>query len=62
MDYETLTVWQSFRRWPRVSLYSLALAMNIFLWGFDTGIVGGMAGLDPFKSVEFSFLPNNFRT
>ncbi|KAK5171482.1 uncharacterized protein LTR77_004627 [Saxophila tyrrhenica] len=49
MDYESLTVLQAFRRWPRISIYSFCLALNILLWGFDTGIVGGMTSLSAFR-------------
>jgi MFS family permease len=51
MNYEHLTVIQAFRRWPRASLISLALALNILLWGYDTGIVGGMSSLVEYRKV-----------
>lgn len=49
MDYESLSLFQALKRWPRMSWIAMAIAMNILLWGFDTGIVGNLSSMPAFQ-------------
>jgi hypothetical protein len=51
MNYEHLSLLQAVKKWPRVTLISIAMTLNVLLWGFDTGIVGGMTSLVAYRSV-----------
>jgi hypothetical protein len=37
-EVKKLTLWQSLRRWPKVSAYCLALTSAILLWGYDLAV------------------------
>lgn len=49
MDYEQLTLFQALRKWRRISWIAMAVAMNILLWGFDSGIVGNLSSMPTFQ-------------
>lgn len=49
MDYESLSLGQALKKWRRISWITLALAMNILLWGFDGGIVGNLSSMPNFQ-------------
>lgn len=51
-NYEHLSLLQAVRRWPRVTIGSVCVCLNILLWGYDTGIVGGMASLEAYRFVK----------
>ncbi|KAK5047094.1 hypothetical protein LTR84_007037 [Exophiala bonariae] len=44
-----LTLWQATKRWPKVTLYCLALTSGVLLWGYDAAMAGNLAALDQFK-------------
>lgn len=44
-----MTPWQLFRKWPRLSLWSLGLAITIILYGYDTVIVGNITSMPEFQ-------------
>lgn len=49
MDYEKLTLFQALKKWKRISWIAMAVAMNILLWGFDSGIVGNLSSMPVFQ-------------
>lgn len=44
-----MTTWQLFRKWPRLTLWSLGLAITIVLYGYDTVIVGNITSMPEFQ-------------
>ncbi|KAK3117970.1 hypothetical protein LTR53_000122 [Teratosphaeriaceae sp. CCFEE 6253] len=50
-NYETLTLWQAVRRWPRAAGISVCMALNVLLWGYDQAIVGNVASMPVFQEV-----------
>lgn len=48
-DYESLTLGQALKKWRRISWIAMAIAMNILLWGFDSGIVGNLSSMAAFQ-------------
>ncbi|MBE3041163.1 hypothetical protein IMZ48_00960 [Candidatus Bathyarchaeota archaeon] len=42
-------LWQRFRRWPRLSLWALALSTPILLYGYDNVIVGNITSVPEFQ-------------
>ena len=44
-----MTPWQLFRKWPRLTLWSLCLAITIILYGYDTVIVGNVTSMPEFQ-------------
>jgi len=60
MDYEKLSLVQAVKKWKRVSWITLAVAMNILLWGFDTGIVGNLSSMPAFQYVEHRAYPSAY--
>lgn len=49
MDYEKLSLFQALKKWKKISWIAGAIAMNILLWGFDTGIVGNLSSMPAFQ-------------
>lgn len=43
------SLWHRFRRWPRLSLWSLTLLMPILLFGYDNVIVGNITSVSAFQ-------------
>ena len=43
------TLWQLFRKWPRLSLWAVGLAITIILYGYDTVIVGNITSMPEFQ-------------
>lgn len=48
-DYEKLTLVQALKKWRHISWITMAIAMNILLWGFDSGIVGNLSSMPVFQ-------------
>lgn len=48
-EYESLSLFQAVKRWPRITIYSVCIALNILLWGYDTAIVGNVASMPVFQ-------------
>jgi hypothetical protein len=46
-----LSLWQAFRKWPKVAGYCLALTTAILLWGYDMAMVGNLASLPEFQYI-----------
>lgn len=44
-----ITLWQLFRKWPRLTLWALGLAITIILYGYDTVIVGNITSMPEFQ-------------
>lgn len=42
-------LWHRFRRWPRLSLWALALSISILLYGYDNVIVGNITSVSAFQ-------------
>ena len=51
MNYEKLSLLQALKRWPRITMYSISLSLNILLWGYDSAIVGNVSSMPVFMSV-----------
>ena len=49
MDYESLTLFQALKKWRHISWIAMAIAMNIVLWGFDSGIMGNLSSMPTFQ-------------
>ena len=52
MNYESLSLLQAVRKWPRITIYSVCLCMNILLWGYDGAILGGVASMPAYQYVS----------
>ena len=48
-EEEKLTLRQAIRKWPRITWWSLALAINVLVWGYDTGLVGSVSSMPEFQ-------------
>lgn len=44
-----ITLWRLFRKWPRLSLWAVGLAITILLYGYDTVIVGNITSMPEFQ-------------
>ncbi|KAK3705979.1 hypothetical protein LTR37_012973 [Vermiconidia calcicola] len=51
MNYEKLSLLQALKRWPRITMYSISLSLNILLWGYDSAIVGNVSSMPVFMRV-----------
>jgi hypothetical protein len=54
-NQECLTLWQAIKKWPRITWHSLALGLNLLLWGYDTGLVGNVSSMPEFQYVYRAF-------
>jgi hypothetical protein len=54
-NHESLSLWQAIRKWPRITLYCLALSMNLLVWGYDTGLVGSVSSMPEFQYAYLLF-------
>lgn len=50
-----MSLWQLFRKWPRLTLWAVALCTPILLYGYDFVIVGNITSVPAFQSVPKSF-------